>query len=90
MCDTCARGYFMDWANGNCAHCDEVGHSAPIIAPVAVVGAIALVAAAYAMCRWFAPLVLRPVLEYVDERFRRAKHVYQASQNKLDIIVYGA
>ena len=35
MCDTCARGYFMDWANDHCAHCDEVGHSAPIIAPVA-------------------------------------------------------
>ena len=55
-----------------------------------IFGVIAFLAAAYSLCRWFAPLVLRPVLQYVDERFRRAKAVYQASQNKLDIVVYGA
>ena len=90
MCDTCSRGYFMDWANNRCEHCDEVGQTGPIIAPIVIVGVVMLLAAAYAMCRWFAPPVLRPVLQYVNERFQRVKAVYQASQNKLDIIIYGA
>ena len=45
MCDTCSTGYFMDWANGKCALCDEIDTSGTIIAPPIVLGVLVFLAA---------------------------------------------
>ena len=40
ICDTCKRGYFMEWTTLTCELCDDVDGKGAVIAPLAVLGVV--------------------------------------------------
>ena len=53
LCNTCSRGYFMNWAESTCDLCTNIGSKGAIIAPLVMAGTTAFLAICALLYRRF-------------------------------------